>query len=114
MFLLSKSVQQFRNYHGGMDVNEAIWYQGLGCVRQDVHHFQGTLKGWRKTRQKVSSKTGGIYINFFIFIFIYMDRRKVDRTRIGAGLREVRAQDSCGIVGQMSHAPFLCDCHTKT
>jgi hypothetical protein len=68
--------------------------------------FQVYTKGGSPAKKKCPEVHRPIYINFFIFIYIYIGRRKVDATRIGAGLGEVRAQDSCGMVGQMSHALF--------
>ena len=69
--------------------------------------FEVYTGGGKSGGKKVSRCTGGIYINFFIFLFIYIGRRKVDRTRIGAGLRVAGPWDRCGKVGQMSHALFL-------
>ena len=74
--------------------------------------FEVYTKEGRTAGKKCPEVHRPIYINFFIFIYIYIGRRKVDATRIGAGLGEVRAQDSCGMVGQMSHALFVC-WHTK-
>ena len=69
--------------------------------------FEVYTGGGKSRGKKVSRCTGGIYINFFIFLFIYIGRRKVDRTRNDAGLRLAGSWDRCGKVGQMSHALFL-------
>ena len=68
--------------------------------------FEVRTKEGRTAGKKCPEVHRPIYILIFIFIYIYIGRRKVDTTNNDAGLGEVRAQDSCGIVGQMSHALF--------
>ena len=106
MVLPLKKCPKIPKVSSGSGHGKALWYQGLSALRQDVHHFSSTHQGRQSEPKKVSRSTRPIYINFFIFIYIYIGRRKVDATSNDAGLGEVRAQDSCGMVGQMSHAPF--------
>ena len=60
---------------------------GFGVCASRCPPFLKKASEYEVPAEKVSRSTRSIYINFFIFIFIYMVRRKVDRTRIGAGLR---------------------------
>ena len=75
--------------------------------------FEVYTKEGSPAKKKCPEVHRPIYINLFIFIYIYIGRRKVDRTNNDAGLGEVRAQDSCGMVGQMSHALFCVLAHKR-